>query len=159
MRTRYKQKKDQHGRREQLSDSVAMNAMEQLVHKELEEHLLLNQSRLRTFAHYELEIRTYIEAKHGGKVKITTDFTKDDGGHRPMDIGALGIYDLSALAKGGKGGKGGKGFTANYSKKCDNCGKNGHVSKDCWQKKDGKGGKGGKGSKSDRKSTRLNSSH
>ena len=107
-----------------------MNALEQLVPKELEDHVLLNQCRLKTFAHYELEIRTHIEAKHGGKMKITADFAKDDGGQRPMDIGALSINDLSALAKGGKGGKGGKGFTSNYNKKCDNSGKPGHVSKD-----------------------------
>ena len=98
MRTRYDQKKDQFGRRESSSDSLAMNALEQLVPKGLEDHLLLNQSRLKTFAHYDSEIKTYIEEKHTGKVKITTDFFQ--GRWRPE------MKDLAASAKGGKGGKG-----------------------------------------------------
>ena len=73
-----------------MPESIAMNAMDQLVPKDLEDRLLLNQSRLKTFASYELEIKNYVEAKHGGKVKITADFTKDDGGVQPMDVSAFG---------------------------------------------------------------------
>ena len=147
MRNRYEQKKDQHGRRESLPDSVAMNSLEQLVPKEIQDHLLLNQSRLKTFMAYETEIRTYIEAKHGGAVKITTDFSKDDGGVQAMDVGSLNVFELASMMKGGKGSsKGGKGFTSSYNQKkpCYNCGKDGHLAKDCRSPNKGKGkGAGG----------------
>ena len=41
LRTRFEQKKDQFRRREVLSESIAMNAIEQLVPQDLETHLLL----------------------------------------------------------------------------------------------------------------------
>ena len=153
MRTRYEQKKDQHGK--QLSDSVAMNSLDQLVLKGLEDHLLLNQSRLKTFAAYELEVRTYIEAKHGGKVKITIDFPKDAGGPQPMDVGSLSVFfDLAASTKG-------KGFTLAYSdKSCFTYGKAGHLSQYC-RKGKGKGGKDGEksGKGDDRKCFNCRGNH
>ena len=57
LRTRFEQKKDQFGRRETLSESIAMNAIEQMVPTDLETHLLLNQSRFQTFDGYVSEIK------------------------------------------------------------------------------------------------------
>ena len=54
LRSRYEQKKDQFGRREKLPMSIAMNALEQLIPADLEQHLLLNASRLKTFESYEV---------------------------------------------------------------------------------------------------------
>ena len=42
LKSRYDKKRDQFGQREALPDSLAMNALEKLVPKELETHLLLN---------------------------------------------------------------------------------------------------------------------
>ena len=67
LRTRFEQKKDQFGRRETLSEAIAMNAIEQLVPSELETHLLLNQSRFQTFDSYVSVIKNFVEAKYGGK--------------------------------------------------------------------------------------------
>ena len=136
LRTRYEQKKDQFGKRELLPQSIAMNALEQLVPADLEQHLLLNAARLKTFESYDLEIKSFVEAKHGGKVKITSYFTKDDGGARPMDIGSLitlvaggsnvSAKDLAAFQKFQKGKGKGK-----ETRTCKNCGKPGHLRADC----------------------------
>ena len=43
---RYERRKDADGKREHLTDSVRTAALESLLPKELDEHVLLNQSRL-----------------------------------------------------------------------------------------------------------------
>ena len=57
LRVRYERKKDQLGKRTALDESIAMNAIENLVPKELEQHLLMNHARLTSFHFYEQEIR------------------------------------------------------------------------------------------------------
>ena len=60
-RNMYEQKKDQFGRSETLLESIAMNALEQVVLADLENHILLNQSRLQTFESYVSEIINFVE--------------------------------------------------------------------------------------------------
>ena len=144
LRNRYDRKKDQFGKREVLQDSLAMNALEKLVPKEMEQHLMLNYTRFRTFEEMEQEVVTYMEAKTGSKLTISKDFSKSSAGDvAPMDVDSLVRAvngNLASLVKGKKGG--GKGGKAKFEGNCDNCGKKGHKKKDCWSKPQ-QGSKGG----------------
>ena len=80
LRGRYNKKKDQFGRREDLPDSLAMNALEKLVPKEMEMHLLLNFSRFKNFQKMEAEVVTFMEAKTGRKMAVSSNFSKNTGG-------------------------------------------------------------------------------
>ena len=154
LRSRYDKKRDQLGNREPLPESLAMNALEKLVPKELETHLLLNYARLRTFDDMEKEVINYVEARTGNRLTLSSNFSKASGGSSsgamPMDVDSLVKVvsgSISSLAKG----KGGGGKPSNHNKMnsskfegvCDNCGKYGHKKKDCWSK--GQSGGSGKG--------------
>ena len=90
LRNRYDRKKDQFGKREVLQDSLAMNALEKLVPKEMEQHLMLNYTRFRTFEEMEQEVVTYMEAKTGSKLTISKGFSKPSVGDvAPMDVDSL----------------------------------------------------------------------
>ena len=148
LRSRYDRKKDQLGVREALPDSLAMNALERLVPKELETHLMLNYSRLRTFDEMEREIVTFMEARTGSKMNISSNFSKpaagsSNNGAAPMDIDALVKTVSGNIASLVGSGAVGKGKNTKGSNKitCNNCGKPGHKQRDCWQKP-GDGGKG-----------------
>ena len=129
---RYDRKKDQFGVRESLPESLAMNALEKLVPKELETHLTLNYVRFKTFDEMEKEVINFMEAKTGSR----TNFSKLTGassGPVPMDVDSLMKAVLgnvaSLVAKGGK--HDGKGNNANkFDGTCDNCGKYGHRKRD-----------------------------
>ena len=62
---RYESRRGDDGKREQLSESVKMSALESLLPQELEEHVLLNQSRLNTCELLRREISSYREARTG----------------------------------------------------------------------------------------------
>ena len=133
LRGRYNKKKDQFGRREDLPDSLAMNALEKLVPRELETHLLLNHSRFKTFEEMEAEVVTFMEAKTGSKVAVSGSFSKATANEAaPTDVDSLVKAvsgSLSSLVKGkGKGA----GKAQRFEGKCDNCGKVGHKKKNCW---------------------------
>ena len=142
LRSRYNRKKDQFGLREQLPESLAMNALEKLVPKELETHLLLNYSRFKTFEDMESEVVTYMEAKTGSKLTVSGNFSKPSGGDSaPMDVDSL-VKAVSGsisslVAKGG--GKSPNKINVKFDGNCDNCGKYGHRKKDCWNKTQGQG--------------------
>ena len=144
LRGRYNKKKDQFGRRKDLPDSLAMNALEKLVPRELETHLLLNHSRFKTFEEMEAEVVTFMEAKTGSKMTVSGNFSKAAANEAvPMDVDSLVKAvsgSLSSLVKGkGKGA----GKAQRFEGKCDNCGKVGHKKKDCWSKPQSMGrGKG-----------------
>ena len=52
-----------------MDDEIKLAGLEALVPEELEKHLILNSSRLRTFADARLEIVTYVEAKFGLRIR------------------------------------------------------------------------------------------
>eukprot|EP00913_Durusdinium_trenchii_P003035 g2806.t1 len=60
-RSRYDRKKDQFGAREALPESLAMNALEKLVPKDLETHLMLNYICFKTFEEMEREIDEVVD--------------------------------------------------------------------------------------------------
>ena len=112
LRGRYNKKKDQFVRHEDLPDSLGMNALEKLVPWEMEMHLLLNFSRFKNFEEMEAEVVTFMEAKTGSKMAVSSNFSKSTGGDAvPMDVDSLVKAvsgNLASLVKGkGKGGKGG----------------------------------------------------
>jgi hypothetical protein len=100
----------------------------------LKQHMLLNADRFKTWIDFRNEI-----------INIKRAMSQANATSSPMQLDALAAL---AKAKGGK--KGAKGAT---DRECYNCGKKGHLSKDCWSaagKSKGKGdkkaaGKTGKG--------------
>ena len=72
LRARYNRKKDQFGKREELPESLAMNALERLVPKELEQHLQLNYARFKTYEQMEEEVRVFVEAKQVQSCRLAT---------------------------------------------------------------------------------------
>eukprot|EP00435_Cladocopium_sp_Y103_P030063 s1902_g7.t1 len=150
LKLRYDKKKDQFGRREPLPESLAMNSLEKLVPRDLEQHLLLNYARFKTFEEMELEVVNFMEAKTGSRMNISTNFAKpsSSSGGVPMDVDSLvkvvqgSISSLAQTKGGGKKGSGGSNkISPKFDGNCDNCGKYGHRRKDCWSKSSG--GKGG----------------
>eukprot|EP00435_Cladocopium_sp_Y103_P034158 s1161_g8.t1 len=149
LKSRYDRKRDQFGAREKLPESLSMNALEKLVPKELEQHLLLNYVRFKNFEEMESEVITYIEAKTGSKMVLSSNFSKpsasSSNGPTPMDVDSLVRAvsgSISALSKG-KGEKKGEN-KIKFDGNCDNCGKYGHRKRDCWAKPGGgKGASGG----------------
>ena len=51
--------------KDRLDDEIKLAGLQSLVPEELEEHLILNSSRLRTFEDARREVVTYVEAKFG----------------------------------------------------------------------------------------------
>ena len=141
-RSRYDRKRDQFEAREPLPESLSMNALEKLVPKELEQHLMLNYNRFKNFDEIEAEVITYIEAKTGSKMVLSSNFSKpSSSGPTPMDVDSLVRAvsgSISALSKG-KGDKKGDN-KIKFEGTCDQCGKYGHRKRDCWSKPGG--GKG-----------------
>ena len=148
LKSRYDKKRDQFGQREALPDSLAMNALEKLVPKELETHLLLNHTRFRSFDDMEREVVNYMEVKTGSRMTLSANFAKSSGGSGgtiPMDVDSLAKAVSGTLASLAKGKGHGKNenhnkMTVKFDGTCNNCGKHGHRSRDCWSKP--KGGKG-----------------
>ncbi|CAK0860922.1 unnamed protein product [Prorocentrum cordatum] len=152
---RYESRRGDDGNRERLSDSVRMSALESLLPAELEEHVLLNQSRLNTYELLRREIASYLEARTGARLRDAPVLTKAQRDPNAMDIGALVRAYQGGKAgkdKGGKGKtgtgkgkddkvkKGGKGSGPGSGKGSDtshlvcwNCGRSGHKSSDCWR--------------------------
>ena len=61
--------------KDKLDDAIKLAGLESLVPEELEKHLILNSSRLRTFEDVRLEVVTYVEAKFGLRFVIPSRVT------------------------------------------------------------------------------------
>ena len=153
---RYEDCKDSRGEGQELPEDVKISILESMCPVEIERHLQLNRSRLDTFEQDWEELRLYLETRQGVKLKV--EGVKDPDA---MDVGG---FTKGGKSKGkNKGKKGqtvgsGKGGMSSgqgtgqkgESRSCFNCGKPGHLQKDCWTPKStskdkGKGKKGGKG--------------
>ena len=158
---RYESRKNDAGTREKLSDDLKSTALELLVPTDLEQHLILNKSRLGTYEDMKAEVQQLVEVRSKGAVEkpgvLPTATSSSSGGPAPMDVDTL-VRAIGSLVKGGKGkgkaqdgkgkgkgqkgDKGGKkgnqkGSPAKFTGTCDNCGKVGHKKADCWQRAKG----------------------
>ena len=98
----------------------------------------------------EKEVLNFMEAKTGSRLSISGNFSKPSGGEAvPMDVDSLvkavGGTLASLVSKGAKGGGSNK---IKFDGNCLQCGKYGHMKKDCWQKQQQPNGKGKPGSAS-----------
>ena len=122
---------------EDVSDGIRVGVvLQRLEDSPLKQHLLMNSERLARWTDFRSELVCVRRAQQVLSASA-----------QPMDVGALD----SGKGKGSRGGKGkGKGSSADPAKKitCHQCGRQGHMKKDCWYAAGGKGGKGGKDSKS-----------
>ena len=80
--------------KDELDDEIKLAALESLVPKELEKHLILNS----TFEHARLEVVTYVEAKFGLRIRDSKSSDTSSRGHSVrMDVDA--VNSLSRLAR------------------------------------------------------------
>ena len=77
---------------------IKVGGLESLVPEELEKHLILKSSRLRTFEEARLEVVTYVEAEFGLRIRDSKPSDTSTRGHSdPMDVDA--VNSLSRLAE------------------------------------------------------------
>ena len=75
---------------DKLDDDIKLAGLESLVPEELEKHLILNSSRLRTFEDARLKVATYVEAKLGLRNRDSKPSDTSTRGHSdPMDVDAV----------------------------------------------------------------------
>ena len=73
-----------------MDDEIKLAGLEALVLEELEQLLILNPNRLRTFEDARLEIVTYVEAKFGLKIRDSKPSGTGSRGHSdPTDVDAV----------------------------------------------------------------------
>ena len=102
-----------------LDEDIRASVIIEMTPNPLQQHLILNQSRLGTYANILTEISAYLEHR------FESEAVNNDNGPSPMDVGSL-------VPKGGKKGKGGKGGKkGSNAEQCTKCWKWGHQAKDC----------------------------
>ena len=170
----YEHRKRSDGTRHQLDDEIKVSILEQMCPVKIERHLQLNRSRYTDYNDVRSELVLYLETRLGQRLKIGDASGANLGD--PMDVGGFekgkGKDKKGVKGKGknkgsyggkGKGGKStgkgkgsgkgsGSGNPNNGGKEtrtCNNCGKPGHLRKDCWS---AGGGAANKGQKSKGKS-------
>lgn len=157
----YEARKKADGTRHVLDEEIKIAVLEHICPVELERHLQLNKTRFLDYADVKGELITYLESRLGSRMKMG-DASYAGNDVQPMDVGYVGGKS-KGKEKGGKGSKGkskgqghqGKGAGAKDQRTCFNCGKTGHLKKDCWSAGGGQankgqrpaGGKGAKGKK------------
>ena len=73
-----------------MNDEIKLAGLEALVSEELEKHLILNSSRLRTFEDAHRKVVTYVEAKFGLRIRDSNPSGTGLREHSdPMDAGAV----------------------------------------------------------------------
>ena len=79
--------------KDKLDDEIKLAGLESLVSEELENHLILNSIRLRTFEDARLEVVTYVEAKFGLRNRDFKPRDTSSRGHSdPMDVDARWVF-------------------------------------------------------------------
>ena len=79
-----------------LDEDIRASVIIEMTPNPLQQHLILNQSRLGTYTNILTEISAYLDHR------FESEAVNNDNGPSPMDVGSL-------VPKGGKKGKGGKG--------------------------------------------------
>ena len=69
--TRYERRRDEKGQRRKLPDDIKLSSFETLLPKELEDHILYNKNRLKTYEECEEEIVQILELKLGESIGET----------------------------------------------------------------------------------------
>ena len=165
----YEHRKRSDGTRHQLDDEIKVSILEQMCPVEIERHLQLNRSRYTDYNDVRSELVLYLETRLGQRLKIGDASGANLGD--PMDVGGFekgkGKDKKGVKGKGknkgsyggkGKGGKptgkgkgSGKGSGSGNpssggkeTRTCNNCGKPGHLRKDCWSAGGGAANKGQK---------------
>ena len=168
---RYECRRSASGERFKLSEDIRMASLEALLPEELERHVQLNRARLGSYTDLRAEVVMFAETRSGGG---GGRFSKPSAARRApdaMDVDALGQGSLGRYGGGagrgkGKGrggddkkpGRGGGRGGAKEERECWTCGRKGHLSADCWHRKDGEAEKSrtpsGKGKDSGKKGSK-----
>ena len=132
----YERRKGASGDRLTLQDDIKCSVLEAMCPEQLEQHIQMNRHRLLNYAAVRQEVASYLETKTGAIL--------NRGGQSRRNEDDM---DTSSFQKGnGKGGKGGGGKPPkkhhdgggdkprDKAVECYNCGKKGHIKRDCWSK-------------------------
>ena len=151
---RYCRTRDSAGNLRTISDDVRNATLEMVVPAELEMHLLLNRTKLKTFDEVTEEVRLFVELKIGLRIGASSASSASSRDPNAMGTSALGRQKLETQCeKGGSGEFGrkrgqeavkaqeGGGKKIQVDECCLQCGGCGGRASDCWPKKSG-GSKG-----------------
>ena len=155
---RYCSRRYAQGNARTLAEDIRMSSLEALLRDDLEKHVQMNRARLNSSNHLREETKTYCDYRGHASVRTKLKGPSHPGGDDTMDLGAFGKgkgkQNKGKHGKGkgrGKQGQQGQGLQGQQgqgrhgrdknkgSMECWNCGKRGHLSKDCWSKNDNKG--------------------
>ena len=153
---RYEKQKDSEGQKQVVARDVKMTSFEMMVPSDIENHLILNRSRINTYELQCKEVQDILDAQIGGKIKefqIKCSRPRSSEDAMEVDAFSKGGYKGTWWDKGGKGGSGGKqsgkaggasaggaktgggkGYSSYFEGYCGNCEKWGHKAVDCWSK-------------------------
>ena len=132
-----------------MNDEIKLDGLEALVSEELEKHLILNFSRLRTFEDARREMLTYVEAKFGLRIRDSKPSGTGLREHSdPMDAGAVNSFSRQSKEKGSSVSRVGcfKCRGAHFQRDCN-------ASKNAGKQASGKGNQGRSWSKSESSTT------
>ena len=150
----YEGRKRADGTRHVLDDEIKSSVLESMCPSDLERHLQLNRSRYSSYDDVKQEITLYLESRLGSRMKLDPNamdiggFSKDGKGKGKKGKGVgkkggpKGNPGKGGSQPSGKGKGPGKGSNPKETRACHNCGKTGHLQKDCWRAGGGAANKG-----------------